>query len=58
MKISSIEPSCPTLKSLKHEDIIDCILESIVEIDYHRCEEDPDFGNWDQRSFGQSLIND
>lgn len=33
--MTSTAPSPPTLKSLKHEDIIECILKSVEEKEYH-----------------------
>lgn len=57
MKKSTIEPPYAELKSLKHKDLIDCILESIAEIEYYRCEEDPNFGNWDQEEWLRDVTN-
>lgn len=50
-------PSCSELKSLKHDDIISCILDTVAEIEYNRCEEYPDFGNWNQEEWLRDVTN-
>lgn len=57
MKIPTVEPSCPTLRSLKHDDIIKCLLESVQEVLYHR-QGDSNFGNWDQKKWLRDVTND
>ena len=57
MKIPSTTPSCPTLRSLKHEDIIEGILKSVEEKTYHINEGDY-ICDFDQREWLADVTNE
>jgi len=51
-------PSCPTLSSLKHEDIIECLIESIEEKIYHIDEADGCNLDFNQQEWLADVTND